>query len=99
MPMGLYMDMSGVQENAMEPFSTSTTRIRMSSLTGGGGKGPSMTALQYASPDIDATVACVAIGSCQPITRDCCAPRRVWCETLISRTFQETVRFTYFRLT
>ena len=94
MPMGLYMDVSGVQENATEPSSTSITRIRMSSLIGGGGKCPAMTARQYARPDIDATVACVAIGSRQLINRDCCAPKRVSCETLMSLTLQETDRFT-----
>jgi len=75
----------------MEPFSTSTTLIRMSSLIGGGGRCPSMTALQYARPDIDATVSCVAIGSRQLITRDCCAPKRVSCETLMSQPFRKLI--------
>src|SRR6516165_5574354 len=69
------MDASGVQANVTRPFSTSTTRVRVSSVIGGGGKCPSTTVRQYVRPDIDATVACVAIGSCQVTNRDCSAIR------------------------
>src|SRR3974390_407141 len=99
------MDASGVQVNVIRPFSTSTTRIRLSSPIGGGGKCPSVTALQYERPDIDAAVACVVIGSRQVINRDCSAPQPAVfavsvpppCASreVIVHRLSETDRFTY----
>src|ERR1700756_4185010 len=71
------MDASGVQVNSTWPFSTSTARIWTISPIGGGGRWPSMTPLQYARPDIDATAAVVVIGSRQVINRDCSVPQTI----------------------